>query len=146
MKYCTNCGAKLEDDYKVCPYCGQRVEREAEVTPESVASETPYVEDTRRYETVEPSRDDIDNYFNGVNDSPKPEQHYNHNAKDTSPVFAILALVFGILGGWLGIVFGAIGLSKYKSGPYRNMCIVGIVLAVAWIAITIAIRITGVLS
>ncbi len=146
MKYCTNCGAKLSDEHKFCPYCGHEVDNSyTEVTPESMAAvdATPYVA------SEELSRDDIDNYFNGVNgeeNSPKPEQHYNHNAKDTSPVFAILALVFGILGGWLAIVFGAIGLTKYKSGPYRNMCIAGIVLSVVWICIIVAIRVTGVLN
>ena len=144
MKFCTNCGAKLSDEHKFCPYCGHEVDNSyTEVTPESVAAvdETPYVA------PEEPSRDDIDNYFNNVgSETPRPKQNYNHNAKTVSPVFAILALVFGILGGWLGIVFGAIGISKYKSGPYRNMSIAGLVLAIVWIVITIVIRVTGVLE
>lgn len=166
MRYCTNCGAKLGDQYKFCPYCGHEVENDfAAPTPENVAAETPFDEtqqaapsqsiddiySNRSGEIVEePSRDDIDNYFNGIGDEnkaqPQQEQRYSHNAKVVSPVFAILALVFGILGGWLGIVFGAIGISKYKKGPYRNMSIAGLVLAIAWIAITIAIRVTDVLE
>ena len=150
MRYCTNCGAKLSDEHKFCPYCGYKVDDSyAAPTPENVASETPFDETSAYSAPEEPSRDDIDNYFNNVNGEEKKadgESHYNHNAKDTSPVFAILALVFGILGGWLAIVFGAIGLTKYKSGPYRNMCIAGIVLGVVWICIIVAIRVTGVLN
>ena len=61
--------------------------------------------------------------------------------QEESSGLAVAALVFGILGGWLGIVLGAIGLKKYGEGTNRNMCIAGIALSVIWILIAIVIAI-----
>lgn len=49
--------------------------------------------------------------------------------------FAVAALVFGILGGWLAFVFGGLALSRIKrSGQSgRGLAIAGIVLACVWI-------------
>jgi hypothetical protein len=49
--------------------------------------------------------------------------------------FAIAALVFGILGGWLSLVFGPLALSRIKrSGARgRGMAIAGIWLGSAWV-------------
>ena len=146
MKYCTNCGAKLEDDYKVCPNCGQKVEASAPVTPESVAAETPFFDDDATsygFFEDEPAKDDMDNFYNDINREVRPQpQHYNHKVVETSPVFAILALVFGILGVVVpGFVFSIIGLKKYTSGPHRNMCIAGLVLSIVWTIIIIILYI-----
>jgi hypothetical protein len=52
---------------------------------------------------------------------------------------AILSLIFGLLGGWLGLLFGIIALSQIKrtgeSG--RGMAIVGIIAALIWIVVII---------
>ncbi|OJV80869.1 MAG: hypothetical protein BGO37_15155 [Cellulomonas sp. 73-92] len=49
--------------------------------------------------------------------------------------FAIAALVFGILGGWLSLVFGPIALSRIKKSGARGrgMALAGIWLGAAWI-------------
>ena len=54
-------------------------------------------------------------------------------------VYAVLALVFGLLGGWLGLVFGIIGLKQYKEQSNRTMCIVGIVAWVIWLIVQIVL-------
>ena len=58
-------------------------------------------------------------------------------------VYAVLALVFGLLGGWLGLVFGIIGLKQYKEQSNRSMCIVGIVAWVVWLIVQIVIIAVG---
>ena len=59
--------------------------------------------------------------------------------KEESPALAIVALIFGIIGGWIGFICGIIGLTKYKKGMNRNMCIAAICLFVIWIIIFISI-------
>jgi len=53
---------------------------------------------------------------------------------------AILALIFGLLGGWLGIVFGFIALSQIKRTGEggRGIAIVGIFAAFLWVIASIA--------
>lgn len=55
-------------------------------------------------------------------------------------VIPLLALIFGLLGGWLGLLFGIIGLAKYKEKSNRIMCIVGIVAWAIWLVIYIYMR------
>lgn len=49
--------------------------------------------------------------------------------------FGILSLVFGALGGWLGLVFGIICIKSDKTHKYRVMGILGIVMFAIWIVI-----------
>lgn len=51
----------------------------------------------------------------------------------------ILAIVFGALGGWLGLLFGIIGLCTNKEANNRRNCKIGIGLFCAWIVIDIII-------
>lgn len=88
MKYCQNCGAKINEDVVACPYCGHPVK-----------------------EVV--------------------------NEKEESPIFSILAIVFGALGGWLGLLFGIIGLATYKDPKYRKNCKIGIGLFIGWVVLYI---------
>lgn len=56
-------------------------------------------------------------------------------------VFAVLALVIGILGGWLAIVFGHLALSQIKNTGQkgREMATFGLVLGYIWVPVNIAI-------
>lgn len=85
MKYCSYCGAPIEDDAKFCPSCGARCEG------------------TDVYDSS----------------SSKPTEKSSDNCK----VFGILSVVFGALGGWLGLVFGIIGLCKDKEKKiHKTLC------------------------
>ena len=57
--------------------------------------------------------------------------------KEESSVFAILAIVFGALGGWLGLVFGVIGLATYKNPSNKTKCKIGIALWAVWLVILV---------
>ena len=50
-----------------------------------------------------------------------------------SPTYANLALLFGALGGWLGLFFGIKGLRSYTNYTYLRKCKIGIGLFCGWI-------------
>lgn len=61
--------------------------------------------------------------------------------EEEDSTIATLAIVFGALGGWLGLVLGLVGLSKYKSEKYRKQCKIGIILFVVWVVLGVIIAI-----
>ncbi|MDE6656831.1 MAG: zinc ribbon domain-containing protein [Anaeroplasmataceae bacterium] len=83
MKYCSHCGAEVNDEAVVCVKCG------CSLGP----------------------------------------------VKEETSVFGILSIVFGALGGWLGLVFGIIGLCTYKEEANRKKCKIGIGLFIGWMAL-----------
>jgi hypothetical protein len=54
-------------------------------------------------------------------------------------VLGILSVVFGALGGWLGLLFGIIGLAVDKDKKYKNLNITGMCLFGAWLIIWIIV-------
>ena len=58
----------------------------------------------------------------------------------TTNTFAILALIFGILGGYLAVVFGHIAKSQIRKTGQRGsgMATAGLVLGYIWVAVTVA--------
>jgi len=62
-------------------------------------------------------------------------------AADRTNTLAILALVFGILGGYLALIFGHLALSQIKrSGEQgRGLAITGLILGYFWVAVTVII-------
>ena len=55
-------------------------------------------------------------------------------------IFAVLGLIFSILGGWLGIVFSIIGLVQAPKfgGKGKGLAIAGLIISVIWVVIAIA--------
>jgi hypothetical protein len=54
-------------------------------------------------------------------------------------VCGILAVIFGALGGWLGVLFGILNLALDKTKKYRALGVIGIVLFAIWLVILIII-------
>ena len=67
-------------------------------------------------------------------------------AAERTNTLAILALVFGILGGYLAIIFGHLALSQIKrSGEQgRGLAITGLILGYFWVAVTLVIVIIAI--
>lgn len=65
----------------------------------------------------------------------------NKNETDKGRIFAILALVFGINGIPLGLVFGFLCYNKTENKKYRTMGIVGIALSVIWLIVYIILAV-----
>jgi hypothetical protein len=69
-------------------------------------------------------------------------------AAGTANTFAILALIFGFLGGLIAIPFGFVALSQTKKTGQsgRGMAIAGIILAFVWIAASVALIVVAATS
>ena len=59
--------------------------------------------------------------------------------------FAVASLIFGLLGGLLGLIFGIIALNQIKKngGKGKGLAIAGIVLFILWIPISIVLNMGG---
>ncbi len=57
--------------------------------------------------------------------------------KKESGTLGILAIVFGALGGWLGLVLGIVGLCSYKKKENKRNCIIGMCLFAGWVVFII---------
>ena len=94
---------------KYCSKCGSELLDEAVVCPKC-GCETEY----------------------GVSQKEKAKQIEDNNGAKT---FGILSLVFGALGGILGLIFGITCIKKDKTGNYKPMGIIGIVLFAVWVVV-----------
>ncbi len=63
----------------------------------------------------------------------------NNTTMQESKVWGILSLIFGILGGWIGLIFGIVGLCTYKDKQNRLMCKIGIGIFVFWLILSLLI-------
>lgn len=77
-----------------------------------------------------------------VNNSYYSNVNYNNNGfvsqpKEETPAIGILAIVFSVLGGWVGLVFSIIGLCIYKEERNKRNCKIGLGISIAAIVIWI---------
>lgn len=89
MKYCSKCGAELDDDAVVCTKCGCQAQAE-------------------------------------IN-------------KQEPKALGILAIIFGALGGLLGLILGIVGICICKEPVNKRNCIIGMCLFGVWVLAAIII-------
>ncbi len=87
-----------------CPYCGNEV-REDERHCSNCGQNNKYYVEKKNIENVET---------------------YQQPYSDESGRLATCALIFGILGGLLGLMFSITGLRKYKTPGNRTKCKIGL--------------------
>lgn len=124
-RFCDHCGTELNGGVRFCPQCGAPVDnRQAQQGLDQSSADSNY----------SPS-----NYYNQNTYAGQPADP--SNARPQGYVLSILAVVFGALGGWLGLLFGILGLCQNKSGDpgVKTRSIIGMVLFGIWIVILIAL-------
>ena len=101
--YCTNCGSKLSDSAKFCPYCGQM--QEAHSQPQQTVHSAP----------VQPVMQDS-KQAHGATATAENDPQKSDRALDIL-VKGILSLAFGNSGflAIVGIIFGVIGKKSVQS-------------------------------
>ena len=125
---CSCCGKELTSKDRYCPNCGQNnpdyVKPIEEPKPEPEEQSAPKA----TYEA--PQR---------PNYAQPPHVVY---VERESIAISVLSLVFGLLGGWLGLLFGIIGLCRYKEPGNRGRCIAGIACWAVWVVILLIVTLT----
>ena len=115
MKYCPKCGAECEDNASYCAICGNKLP-ESGYRQENV------------FENSQSSKD-----FNNT---------YTNDTQDQGRTLGILSILFGVIGiNIVGIILGAIGLSRSKESSSRTMCILGLVISSVHMLIQVVVYI-----
>lgn len=129
--FCKNCGKQISDDANFCPCCGYGVlEDDGSHCPNcgaEIAADANFC--SKCGKTLGP--DTQTNYI-----TPQNTNTYAQNAQtqETSTI-GILAIIFGAMGGWLGLLFAIIGLCIYKKPENKQKCYIGLGLFLAWVVI-----------
>ncbi len=138
MKKCKNCGTIVPDDSKYCYKCGaSSFVEEDDVSLSDYGASDPYHSVSNENEDSSPKEED-------ANQVTTEENNQNCSSSVTSDnssyhTFAILSVVFGALGGLLGLIFGIIVLSGTKDKADRKKAIIGIALFSMWMIVTLII-------
>ncbi len=111
MKYCSHCGYQLEEGAVFCPACGKRVAEGAQ--KQNV--------NTPKY----------------VQTYPTPQQPVVIATESSG--LSIAALIFAILGGWLGLILSIIGVCTSKVKENKNRSKAALIISIIWIVIIVII-------
>lgn len=60
------------------------------------------------------------------------QQNTYQTQKQESGALGILAIIFSVLGGWLGLVLSIIGLCTYQTPEHKTKCKVGLGFCIGW--------------
>lgn len=119
---CSCCGNEVKETERYCSACGQNNDGYVETkTIERVEIyQKPVPPPT--YSQPQPTYHQTNIY----------QQHTYQPPKQESGALAICALVFSILGGWLGLVLSIIGLCTYTTPEHRTKCKIGLGFVIGW--------------
>ena len=122
--FCTYCGTEVPAETNTCPKCGKvYIKAEDNVSrTDNGYQQNPYQQQNQ--------------YQQNPYQQPY-QQPYQGEQKTESSTMATLALVFSILGGWLGLVLAIVGLCTYKTKEYKTRCGIALGISIAWIVIII---------
>ena len=129
---CSCCGNEVREDERYCNKCGQNNEYYVEKKPiEKVEIYHQPSSNSSQYSQPQSQT----NIYQQTNVQPvKPE----------SGALGICAIIFSVLGGWLGLLLSIIGLCTYKTPEHRTKCKIGLGLVIGWFVIGIIIGLAGV--
>lgn len=134
MKRCKSCGTIVPDDSKYCYKCGgTSFGEEDEVSLSDYGASDPYhsVSSESDDTSIKPEKVET------TEDDQQSETKVSHDELRSSSdsiyhTLAILSIVFGALGGLLGLILGIVVLSCTKDHGDRKKAIIGISLFVMW--------------
>lgn len=134
---CSCCGREISQNDRFCNYCGQNNEYYVDANKNNVVQ-------PRNNEYNNPQRNALYNNQNTQVNNTQPSytqpnytqnNYYQAPAPAESCALSVCALIFSLLGGWLGLVLGIIGLCVNKESGNRSRCSAAIIIFVIWIIV-----------
>ncbi len=126
---CSCCGNEIREDERYCNKCGQNNEGYVERKP---------IEKVEIYHQ-QPNHSAYNQPHQTYNQTNIYQQNTYQVPKQESAALGILAIIFGALGGWLGLVLSIVGLCTYKTPKHRTKCWVGLGLTIGWVVLGLLI-------
>lgn len=127
MKFCVECGRKLEDDTKFCPSCGKK---QPSLEEDNLFDNN---ENNINNNENEDIKEEINEENNDVilnNNTITIEEYNDENKGKASLVLGILSIIFSLLlvSSPIGLILGIIGLLTFKNGRYKSLNAIGIII------------------
>lgn len=146
---CSCCGQEITSNDRFCPNCGENNEGYVEViqTSSSAQNSTPHVSQTINRVPINPSQTNQQTNTNATSGSPVfvySQTQVVANVKPEGKALGICAIIFSVLGGWLGLVLSIVGLCNYKEPENKTLCKIGLGFCIAWFVIGLIIGIASV--
>ena len=126
---CSCCGSEVREDERYCNKCGQNNEGYVEKKP--IEKVEIYHQPTNRTYSQPQTT------YQQTNIS--QQTTYQPQQKHESGALGVCAIIFSVLGGWLGLVLSIIGLCTYKTPEHRTKCKIGLGFVIGWFVIGILI-------
>lgn len=141
---CSCCGQEITSNARFCPNCGEN--NEWYVKPVEV--KTPETTNTNQNINRVPIYPSNSNQQSNDNNT-TPIYVYSQtqvvaNVKPEGKALGICAIIFSVLGGWLGLVLSIVGLCNYKEPENKTLCKIGLGFCIAWFVIGFIIGIASV--
>ena len=124
---CSCCGNEVREDERFCNNCGQNNEGYVERKPIERVEIYTQPSNSSTYSQPNGSYQQTNNYYQ--------QNNYQQPQVQESSTLGVLAIVFSILGGWLGLLFSIIGLCTYKEPENKSKCKIALGICIVWVVI-----------
>lgn len=72
-----------------------------------------------------------------------PTQIAPSNSAFDKPLYGTLAVIFSVLGGWIGLLLSILGLLKSNNPVVRKRCKIGLIILACWVGFVVLLAILG---
>ena len=132
MKTCPYCGATMTDDTLICPNCGRPTDGNPSYAQQPY-DQQPYAQQPYAQQPYAQQP-----YAQAPNQQYQPPygQPYYPAAPESNGL-AIAALILAFVEPIIGIILGAVGLSKLHEPKNRSMCKAGLIISIVRIVLAV---------
>ena len=136
---CSCCGQEITSKDRFCPNCGENNEAYVEVVETSRPAPSQNINQPINRVPINPN---TGSSSNSTQNNGSPVYVYRQTqvvttVKEESKALGVCAIIFSVLGGWLGLVLSIIGLCNYKLPENRILCKVGLGFCIGWFVLGI---------
>ena len=136
---CSCCRQEITSKDRFCPNCGENNEAYVEVVENSRPTPSQNINQPINRVPINPNTRSSNS---STQNNGSPVYVYSQTqvvttVKEESKALGVCAIIFSVLGGWLGLVLSIIGLCSYKLPENRTLCKVGLGFCIGWFVLGI---------